>query len=123
MRYSWPGNVRELRNTLARAVTLGQAPGKPPVRFGQLVFNLGPACSAPLTIGAEYPGVSSAVPFKEAKAQLLFGFERAYVDALMKRHRDNVQKAAEAAGLSRKHLYELLRRVQGDSGDEPPSSG
>jgi DNA-binding NtrC family response regulator len=112
-RYGWPGNVRELKNTLARAVALGQAPGKPPARFADLVFNLGPAASAPHTIGAEYPGVSHRVPYKEAKAQLLLGFERAYVAALLKRHRGNVQQAAQAAGLSRKHLYELIRRVEG----------
>jgi DNA-binding NtrC family response regulator len=101
--------LRELRNALARAVTLAGGPG--PAPFAKLVFNLGPASAAPLTIGAEFPGVSSRVPYKEAKAQLLESFERAYVASLMEHHRGNIQRAAAAAGLSRKHLYELLRRV------------
>ncbi len=108
--YGWPGNVRELRNTLARAVALA---GKQP-RFADLVFNLGPASSAPATIGMEYPGVSSPVPYKEAKDQLLLGFHRAYVAAVLERHKGSVREAAAAAGLSRKHLYELIKRVEGE---------
>jgi DNA-binding NtrC family response regulator len=89
-----------------------------PVPFAKLIFNLGPASEAPLTIGAEFPGVSSRVPYKEAKAQLIESFERAYVAALMERHGGNIQRAAAEAGLSRKHLYELLRRVDVASGDD-----
>jgi DNA-binding NtrC family response regulator len=107
--YAWPGNVRELKNTLARAVALGAG-----ARFADLVFNVGPRTSAmPATIGFEFPGVAEPMPFKDAKAQLIEAFERAYVGALRKRHPDNVQRAAEAAGLSRKHLYDLLKRVEG----------
>jgi transcriptional regulator with GAF, ATPase, and Fis domain len=112
--YGWPGNVRELRNTLARAVALATVPGKPPPRFAELVLNLGPESSAPSTIGAEYPGVSSPVAYKEAKEQVLQSFHRAFVTALLDRHKGNVRNAAEAAGLSRKHLYELVRRVEGE---------
>jgi DNA-binding NtrC family response regulator len=109
--YAWPGNVRELRNVLARAVTLGQEPGKPPPSFDQLVFNLGPASQSPLTLGAELPGVSSRVPYKEAKDQLLQSFDELYVATLLDRHHGHVTNAAAAAGLSRKHLYELMRKV------------
>jgi DNA-binding NtrC family response regulator len=118
--YSWPGNVRELRNTLARAVTLARAPGGPPPAFGSLVFNLGPAASTPSTLGGDFPGVASRVPYKEAKNQLLLSFDRAYLAALMERAGGNVSRAAQAAGLSRKHLYDLMKRVEeaksGDSG-------
>jgi transcriptional regulator with GAF, ATPase, and Fis domain len=113
--YSWPGNVRELRNALARAVTLGQKPGEPPPVFEKLVFNLGPAPSAPATIGPDFPGVPTHVPYKQAKAQLIESFDRAYIAALLERHKNNISQAAAAAGLSRKHLYELIRRVTGES--------
>ena len=107
--YAWPGNVRELKNTLARAVALGAG-----ARFADLVFNVGPSSTAmPATIGFEFPGVAEPMPFKDAKAQRIDAFERAYVGALRKRHPNSVQRAAEAAGLSRKHLYELLKRVEG----------
>ncbi len=115
--YGWPGNVRELRNALTRAVALGGHPDGAPACFSELVFDLGPASAAPLTIGAEFPGVAGELPYKEAKAQLLESFDRAYVAALRKRHPNNVLRAAQAAGLSRKHLYDLMKRVEG----RPPS--
>jgi len=111
--YSWPGNVRELRNVLDRAVALASAPA----RFAELVFNLGPLPSAPLTIGHTFPGVASRVPYKEAKRQLLASFDRAYVEALLARQRGNISAAAAAAGLSRKALYDLIRRCTGEVDD------
>jgi DNA-binding NtrC family response regulator len=109
--YAWPGNVRELRNTLERAVALAVSPDGTPAPFAKLVFNLGPAESAPATIGAEYPGVAQHMPFKDAKALVVESFERAYFAALLRRFPNNVMRAAEAAGLSRKHFYEILRRT------------
>jgi DNA-binding NtrC family response regulator len=117
--YAWPGNVRELRNALARAVTLALEPGKPKPTFDKLVFNLGPAAATPLTLGAELPGVSTNVPYKEAKEQLVQTFDQIYVSALLDRHHGHVTKAAAAAGLSRKHLYELMRKIEMP---EPPGS-
>jgi transcriptional regulator with GAF, ATPase, and Fis domain len=111
--YSWPGNVRELRNVVVRAVTLAAAS----TAFSKLIFNLGPASLAPATIGAEFPGVSSNVPYKEAKAQLLLSFDRAYIAALVDRHHGNVPRAAKAAGLSKKHLYALIRRLTDEDTD------
>jgi DNA-binding NtrC family response regulator len=105
--YAWPGNVRELRNVLARAVTLAPSPG-----FEKLVMNLGPASAAPLTIGSELPGVSTNVPYKEAKEQLLQSFDQLYISNLLDRHRGNVTKAAAAAGLSRKHLHDLIKKTE-----------
>jgi DNA-binding NtrC family response regulator len=110
--YSWPGNVRELRNVLKRAVTLARAPGAAPVPFERLVLNLGPASAMPVTLGGELPGIASPMPYKEAKALLIDNFDRAYVSTLLERHDGNVQRAAEAAGLSRKHLYDLIKKVE-----------
>jgi DNA-binding NtrC family response regulator len=87
-------------------------------RFEELVFNLGPAPDGPATIGQDLPGVSSPLPFKEAKAQLNTAFERAYVDALLTRHQRNVTHAAAAAGISRQHLYELMKRATGEAPEE-----
>ena len=58
--------------------------------------------------------MSSPVEYKEAKEQVLLSFHRAYVSALLDRHKGNIRQAAAACGLSRKHLYELIRRVEGE---------
>jgi DNA-binding NtrC family response regulator len=116
--YGWPGNVRELRNVLARAVALART-GDRPAPFAELVFNLGPAAALPATIGTEFPGVSSPVPYHEAKEQLMLDFHRAYVGALLERHKGNVQRAAQAAGLSRKHLYDIMKKLD-ESGAAAP---
>jgi DNA-binding NtrC family response regulator len=122
--YGWPGNVRELRNVLTRAVALAQAPGKPPAPFAGLVFNLGPAAARPVTIGTEFPGVSSPLSYREAKEQLMLDFHRAYVGALLERHKGNVQRAAAAAGLSRNHLYQLMKKIDdGALGDDDDGEG
>jgi DNA-binding NtrC family response regulator len=108
MAYSWPGNVRELRSVLARAV----AQARPPRRFSDLVFHLGPTTpAAPSTLGASFPGVAAPLEYKQARAELLAGFERAYVEALMARAGGSVTRAATMSGLSRKHLQDLLRRA------------
>jgi len=39
------------------------------------------------------------------------------VAALLDRHEGNMSRAASAAGLSRKHLYDLVRRLEG-AGDD-----
>jgi DNA-binding NtrC family response regulator len=114
MSYSWPGNVRELRNMLERAVALAPKPA----RFADLVFNLGLGDAAPLTIGPVFPGVASPLPYKDAKAQLLASFDRAYAEALLERHGKNISRAAEAAGLSRRALYDLLERTTGEAMEE-----
>jgi DNA-binding NtrC family response regulator len=113
--YGWPGNVRELRNVLARAVALSRKPGEPAAPFAELVFNLGPAAEGPATLGVDYPGVASPLAYKEARAQLLDSFDRAYVAALLARHGDNLSRAAQAAGISRSFLYDLLRKATGEA--------
>lgn len=112
--YSWPGNVRELRNVLARAVALsGQ-----PATFDELVFNVAVNNLEPIALGSSYPGVASPMPYKQAKQQLLASFDRAYVEALMHRQRGNVSKAAESAELSRRSLYDLIKRTTGSEPTE-----
>jgi transcriptional regulator with GAF, ATPase, and Fis domain len=109
--YAWPGNVRELRNALMRAVVLAGRPNGSKPRFSELVLNVDPTAAPALTIGICYPGVASPLPFKAAKEQLVAAFERAYLEALLARHAGVVTRAADAAGISRKHLHDLIRRL------------
>jgi transcriptional regulator with GAF, ATPase, and Fis domain len=115
MCYSWPGNVRELRNVLTRAVAL--APRRDGlVSFDDLVLNLASDAASPTTLGYCFPGVDAPLPYKEAKQRLLAQFDDEYVQALMRRHPGNITQAAQAAELSRKHVYALLRKVE-DEGE------
>jgi transcriptional regulator with GAF, ATPase, and Fis domain len=105
--YSWPGNVRELRNCLNRAYALAtRTSGK--LSFADLVLNLASDEEQPATLGYSFPGVDVPLPYKDAKQRLMAQFEGAYVESLMHRHAGNITQAAKSAGLSRKHLYELL---------------
>jgi two-component system nitrogen regulation response regulator GlnG len=89
----WPGNVRELRNAVHRATVLGDRATAP--------------------AAAESPPAASALAtttYKEAKERLIDDFELRYVRELYAKHEGNIAAAAREAGLSRRHLYELLRK-------------
>ncbi len=96
MAYHWPGNVRELRNAIERAIHLGAAHALP-------MFD---DEAEPTPAPAEAPDL----PFKEAKAHIVTGFERAYVQRLMERHRGNISAASRDAGIDRNYLYRLLEK-------------
>ena len=85
----WPGNVRELRNAVHRIVVLGDA-GEP--------------------TGTRSKPDAEGLPYKEAKEKLVDAFEAGYVRDLMAKHDGNISAAAREAGLSRRHLHELLRK-------------
>jgi DNA-binding NtrC family response regulator len=116
-RHGWPGNVRELRNVLERAWALS-GPG---AGFRELRLWLDPGAAAQPQL-AEV--VDTALPFKEAKERWNDTFERRYVAAVFGDAGQNVTRAAEHAGLSRRHFRELLykhaiveRPTDGNDGD------
>jgi len=100
-RHAWPGNVRELRNVLERAWALS-GPG---AGFRDLRLWLDPGAAAQPQL-AEV--VDTSLPFKEAKERWNDTFERRYVAAVFADAGHNVTRAAEHAGLSRRHFRELL---------------
>ena len=122
MSHDWPGNVRELRNVIERAASLCDGPT---VTRSDLVVGRGGGFSA---INSQ-PSVSAAsvssaggtqgwdpallepgVTFKEAKQQVLDGFEQIYLSGLIERNKGNITRSAHEAGLTRYHLRELLKR-------------
>ncbi|HEX8111923.1 MAG TPA: helix-turn-helix domain-containing protein, partial [Kofleriaceae bacterium] len=50
------------------------------------------------------------LPFKEAKAALVEGFERDYLTALLARHRGNISRAASEAGIDRNYVHRLVKK-------------
>jgi DNA-binding NtrC family response regulator len=105
-RHAWPGNVRELRNVLERAWALSGPGGSggAGARFRELRLWLDPNAAAPQLSEV----VDTALPFKEAKERWNDHFERRYVAMVFTSNASNVTRAAEHAGLSRRHFRELL---------------
>ncbi len=97
--HRWPGNVRELRNVVERALSLG-ATG-----LDELGVPGGAAPPPSLTS----PEVLD-LPFKEAKAALVEGFEREYLTHLLARHRGNISRAAHEAGIDRNYIHRLVKK-------------
>jgi two-component system response regulator GlrR len=87
LRHEWPGNVRELRNAVQRTLTLGLA---------------GAA-------DADTPP-DDAANYKQARERVVREFDIAFLTDLMAKHRGNISAAARAAGLSRNHLRDLLKK-------------
>jgi DNA-binding NtrC family response regulator len=104
-RYQWPGNVRELSNVIERAVSFvdGDTITKSHLDF---VF-------AEMAHGEERTErmkVDSDIPFKDAKQQVVEGFEKEYLAELLERNRHNLSKAAREAKIDRKHLRNLCKK-------------
>ena len=112
-RHRWPGNVRELKNFVERAVLLTQGDNIE-TRF----LNL----DQPDTADADearhdsaLPLVDTAlaegIPFKDAKNRLVETFEKEYWSRLLERTDGNVSKAARIAGVHRKSVEYILKKL------------
>jgi DNA-binding NtrC family response regulator len=99
----WPGNVRELRNVIARAAALCQDGiiNENDLAGEGFGFRGSEAEREPLDLQGT---------FAEAKARAVDRFERAYLDALMRRCAGNLSKASRQADIARNHLRALLKK-------------
>ena len=98
--HGWPGNVRELRNSVERALLLGDG-------------GIDPADLFPAAAGAgdgAGGGGGGAIPFPATLAEI----ERGAAFAMMERMEGNKSAAAEALGISRSRLYRLLEGTDED---------
>jgi DNA-binding NtrC family response regulator len=98
--HNWPGNVRELRNVIERACALSHG----------TQLEIDEAFDERAAGGVTAGMVNIDLPFKEAKAQVVDGFEREYIRSQLKRHEGNLSAAARSAEVDRKHFRELLRK-------------
>ena len=102
--YRWPGNVRELRNVVERAVVLCDGDS---VR----VRDLPDYIREQARLGKE---IHAAIGYKAAREQWVESQGKQYLTALLRRHRGNISAVARDARISRKSVYELLRRFEID---------
>ncbi len=97
--HAWPGNVRELRNVLERAWAMSGGQ----VKFRDLRMWVEVSAAPQL---AEL--VDTTLPFKDAKERWNDHFERRYLAAVHAGAGGNITRAAEHAGINRRHFRELL---------------
>ncbi|HWC73670.1 MAG TPA: sigma-54 dependent transcriptional regulator [Gemmatimonadales bacterium] len=89
--WHWPGNVRELRNVIERAMIFADS------------SELGVAHLPPLESLA-------AAPETAAAGATLVDAEKAHIERTLAAFNGNVQRAAEALGISRKNLWEKRKK-------------
>ena len=110
-RHKWPGNVRELKNFVERAVLLAQG-DQLETRYlsGQQV----PSEDSEAEMGAvpmAQTALDENLPFKDAKNRMIEEFELAYWKGLLERTSGNVSKAARIAGVHRKSVEYILKKL------------
>ncbi|MCA9553414.1 MAG: sigma-54-dependent Fis family transcriptional regulator, partial [Myxococcales bacterium] len=116
--YHWPGNVRELKNVVDRAAALSRGrtnvdlatfiQGEEPLADAGTGLGVGPAGGLGFTMGAGEPDLD--LSFKEAKGKVISDFESRYIEALLRKHNNNISVAAREAGIDRKHFKDLMRK-------------
>lgn len=89
--YSWPGNVREIRNRIHEAIL------ESPDRWIDADH---------LHIDVEETAEEQSLAHASAKAD----FEKRYVLRLLKAAKGRIVRAAEISGLTRKALYDMMKR-------------
>ena len=98
--HSWPGNVRELEHVIERAVILSTSD-----RINATEIQV-----------ADGVNPCRAQSLQEAKAKVVAGFEKAYIQQLLTAHGGNITRAAEAAQKNRRAFFELIRKHNIDVG-------
>jgi DNA-binding NtrC family response regulator len=92
--HRWPGNVRELRNVVEAMLAMGEPP------------TLDGAPAAPRAASTAL----DALPYKDARREVLEAFEKRYVEALLEHAKGNVSAAARAGQMDRTYLIKLKER-------------
>jgi DNA-binding NtrC family response regulator len=101
--YRWPGNVREMENLFERAHILEQTSLLSDRSFPAEVVHsaAGPALAA---------GPDTALTLDEFQQRAADTTRRQYLEAQLVAHRGRIDRTAEAAGISPRHLRKLMRR-------------
>ena len=97
LRHTWPGNVRELKHAIGRACILARAPViQPWDLFQDDASGEPPICGMPDTTLEAY----------------LRECEREFIVRALEEHRWHVSATADGLGISRKNLWEKMRKLR-----------
>jgi DNA-binding NtrC family response regulator len=100
-RHDWPGNVRELRSAVERAVLLGDP------ALWRAIADEAEGVAPPQQAVEPF---DETLSFRAAKERSVVRWERGYLAELLRRHGNNLSRAARAARMDRVYLRELARR-------------
>ncbi len=92
--YQWPGNIRELVNLLEQVMTF----------HNPEILDVKHLPNSVQTLTAALPSQT----FSELKEQVLEEVGRNYFQSLLNHFQGNVTKAADYAGINRRHIHRLL---------------
>ncbi len=87
--HDWPGNIRELENKIQQTIVVATRD------------VIGPE-------DIDLPGEMHT--FKEEKREIVSEFERNYVTRMLTLNKGNITRAARAAGIDRKNLWQLIKK-------------
>jgi DNA-binding NtrC family response regulator len=94
--HSWPGNIRQLKNVIANAVILSDGE-----EISGLEYGDGGAQEEEILIDKDLP--STVARYSDE-------IEKKIIRAVLEKNRGNITKSATHLGISRKTLYEKIRR-------------
>src|SRR6266516_551577 len=100
MSYDWPGNVRELENVIESAIL--ECTGDT-IETAHIVF--GSASPAQLACAED-----CELPFRLARQRSLASFERLYLLSQLRRYDGRIILVARHAGVTAKHVREMMKR-------------
>jgi DNA-binding NtrC family response regulator len=100
--YGWPGNVRELKHAVERAC----------------VLSPGPLLGADAFLGDDLDSGTDIAPASQSLAEYLMACECDYLRVALDRHDWHMTRTAESLGITRKTLWEKMRRLGIQTPDE-----
>ncbi len=108
-RQGWPGNVRQLQNVVRQAVMFSRRSEVSAREVSAILPDR--AGRAPEDGRGALPDAAATEPYAVAKERALEGFQRAYVEDLLRTTGGNVSQGAELSGLERASLQKIMRRL------------
>ena len=103
VQYEWPGNIRELENCIARTIILASA-------FSIEPQDLPPKIQAPKKEAENEKGQSNIINVLPNEGVQIQELEAELIEKTLLKYRGNKSLASEALGISRKALYEKIKR-------------
>jgi transcriptional regulator with PAS, ATPase and Fis domain len=112
LEYNWPGNIRELLNVLERSILMAGNGGV----LEKLIIDVEGGGGERLEqelMAADLPDTWAA--FKRFKSEAVRGkkeeMERLFIEKLLLRNNGNVSMSARKAGIDRRQLQDMIKKL------------